>query len=71
MCEQSEGSLVPLVAWRVRYLRSLQTAALPENARTAPQAQSKKRKITAKPAVKPTRPARSVKRGGKTSAAGA
>jgi hypothetical protein len=69
MCEQSEGSLVPLVAWRVRYLRSLQTATLPENARTAPD--SRKRKIEAEPAAKSTRPARSVKRGGKTSAAGA
>jgi len=71
MCEQSEGSLVPLVAWRVRYLRFLQTAALPENARTAAQSNSKKRKIEAKSAAKSTRPARSVKRGGKTSAAGA
>jgi hypothetical protein len=71
MCEQSEGSLVPLVAWRVRYLRSLQTAALPENARTAAKSQSKKRKFTAKSAAKPARSARSVKRGGKTSAAGA
>jgi len=69
MCEQSEGSLVPLVAWRVRYLRSLQSAALPESARTS--AQSKKRKSEAKSAAKPTRPARSAKRGGKTSAAGA
>ena len=69
MCEQSEGSLVPLVAWRVRYLRSLQTAALPENARTA--AQSKTRKLEAKSTVKPKSPARSAKRGGKTSAAGA
>jgi hypothetical protein len=72
MCEQSEGSLVPLVAWRVRYLRSLQTAALPENARTAAaQSKSKKRKFTAKSAAKPARSARSAKRGGKTSAAGA
>jgi hypothetical protein len=71
MCEQSEGSLVPLVAWRVRYLRSLQTAVLPENARSAPQSQSRKRKIEATPAAKSTRPGRSVKRGGRTSAAGA
>jgi hypothetical protein len=71
MCEQSEGSLVPLVAWRVRYLRSLQTAALSENARTAQQAQSNKQKVEGKSAAKPTHPARSVKRGGKTSAAGA
>ena len=69
MCEQSEGALVPLVAWRVRYLRSLQTAALPGNARTP--AQSKKRKIQAKSAAKFTRTARSAKRGGKTSTAGA
>jgi hypothetical protein len=71
MVEQSDGSLVPLVAWRVRYLRCVQTAALPENARTAPQPKSKKRRIEAKPAAKSTRAARSVKRGGKTSAAGA
>ena len=69
MCEQSEGSLVPLVAWQVRYLRSLQTGALPENARTS--TQSKKRKIEAKSAAKPTPPARSTKRGRKKSAAGA
>ena len=69
MCEQSEGSLVPLVAWQVRYLRSLQTGALPENARTS--TQSKKRKIEAKSTATPTRATRSSKRGGKTSAAGA
>ncbi len=68
MCEQSEGSLVPLVAWRVRYLRSLQTEPLPEKPRTAPQSKSKKR---TKLAVKSTRANRSAKGGGKTSAAGA
>jgi hypothetical protein len=71
MCEQSEGSLVPLVAWRVRYLRSLQTASLPENARTVAKAQARKRKVEAKPAAKSARPARPAKRGGKTWAAGA
>jgi hypothetical protein len=72
MCEQSEGSLVPLVAWRVRYLRSLQTAALPEKPRTAPQPKSKKQRAEVKqPAVKSARTARSAKSGGKTSAAGA
>jgi hypothetical protein len=71
MCEQSEGSLIPLVAWRVRYLRSLQTAAVPENARRAQQSQSKKRKIDKKLAAKPGRPAGSGKRRGKTRAAGA
>jgi hypothetical protein len=71
MCEQSEGSLVPLVAWRVRYLRSLHTAAVPESARRAPQSKSKIRKIEAKPATRPTRAAQSAKRGGKASAAGA
>ena len=63
MCEQSEGSLVPLVAWRIRYLRSLQTASLPENARTP--AQSKKRKIEVESDAKTTRMARSIKRGRK------
>jgi hypothetical protein len=71
MCEQSEGSLVPLVAWRVKYLRSLQTSVLPENARTARQSKSTKRKIEATPAAKSSRAARSAKRPGKTSAAGA
>jgi len=67
MCEQSEGSLVPLAAWRVRYLRSLLTAPMPEKARTAPQSISKKKKLEAKPA----RAIRSAKPGGKTSAPGA
>jgi hypothetical protein len=71
MCEQSEGSLVPLVAWRVRYLRSLQTAPLPEKPRTSPQSKSKKRRAEVTPAVKSVRKARSAKSGGKTSAAGA
>ena len=71
MCEQSEGSLVPLVAWRVRYLRSLQLAALPDNPRTSPKSKSKQRKVEVKPAVKSTRAPRSAKSGGKTSAAGA
>ncbi len=67
MCEQSEGSLVPLVAWRVRYLRSLQTAAAPENARPAPNVKSKRPAKLSKAA----RPARPAKSSGKTSAAGA
>jgi len=69
MCEQGEGSLVPLVTWRVRYLRSLQKAVLLGNERTAPTAQSKKRKIDRKLVAQSTHPARSSKRGGKTSAA--
>lgn len=69
MCEQSEGSLVPLVAWRVRYLRSLQTAPLPENTRTATQSKSKKRKLEVKSPANPAH-AGSLKRR-KTSAAGA
>jgi len=71
MCEQSEGSLVPLVAWRVRYLRSLQSAASPENTRAATPSKSKQRKAAAKPGVKSTRTTRSARSGGKTSAAGA
>ena len=70
MCEQSEGSLVALVAWRVRYLRSLQPAGLPDKTGTSPQSKSKKRKAV-KPVVKSTRASRSAKSGGKTSAAGA